>query len=93
MQSFTDKVKDVVRRIPRGKVMTYGEVARKAGVPRAARAVGSVMAGNYDEDVPCHRVVPANARLKGDPKKIYVGNYNRGGEKKKIQLLKEEGVI
>ena len=48
---------DVVRRIPEGKVATYGQVARLAGMPRCARTVGYAMAGCQDPAVPCHRVV------------------------------------
>jgi len=48
---------DVVRNIPSGKVATYGQVARLAGVPKDARTVGYAMAGCKDPSVPCHRVV------------------------------------
>ena len=48
---------DIVRRIPAGKVATYGQVARLAGMPRCARTVGYAMAGCQDPSVPCHRVV------------------------------------
>ena len=47
----------VVRVIPAGKVATYGQVARLAGMPRCARTVGYAMAGCQDPAVPCHRVV------------------------------------
>ena len=47
----------IVRRIPAGKVATYGQVARLAGMPRCARTVGYAMAGCTDPTVPCHRVV------------------------------------
>lgn len=79
--AFADRVRSVVRNIPAGKTMSYGEVARRAGVPGAARAVGSIMAHNYDESVPCHRVVRADGG---------VGDYNRGGPARKIELLMEE---
>jgi O-6-methylguanine DNA methyltransferase len=79
--SFKDRVYAVVRRIPQGKTMTYGEVARRAGKPRAARAVGTIMSHNYDPQVPCHRVVRADGG---------VGDYNRGGPSRKIELLMEE---
>ena len=49
MKTFTEKVRDIVRKIPKGKTMTYAQVAAKAGAPNAARAVGSVMKANYDE--------------------------------------------
>ena len=48
---------DIVRQIPPGKVATYGQVARLAGMPRRARTVGYAMAGCTDPSVPCHRVV------------------------------------
>ncbi len=63
--------------------MTYGEVALLAGSPRAYRAVGSIMSKNYDSQIPCHRVIRANGNT---------GRYNRG-ELRKIELLKEEGVL
>ncbi|MEY4722541.1 MAG: hypothetical protein RLZZ324_54 [Candidatus Parcubacteria bacterium] len=83
MKTFRDKALAVVRRIPRGQVRTYGEVARAAGSPGAARAVGSLMKANHDPNVPCHRVVRADLRA---------GEYNRGGERAKIARLKKEGV-
>ena len=46
--SFTERVRAVVRDIPKGSVMTYGEVAAVAGSPGAARAVGTIMSKNYD---------------------------------------------
>ena len=48
---------DIVRQIPAGKVATYGQVARLAGMPRCARTAGYAMAGCADPSVPCHRVV------------------------------------
>ena len=48
---------DVVRCIPAGRVATYGQVARLAGMPRCARTVGYAMSGCKDSSVPCHRVV------------------------------------
>lgn len=84
MKTFTEKVLYVVRKIPKGKVMTYGQVAKRAGAPRGARAVGSIMRKNFDPSVPCHRVIKADGS---------VGAYNRGGPKAKLALLKKEGVI
>ena len=48
---------DVVRQIPAGKVATYGQIARLAGMPRCARLVGYAMAACSDPTIPCHRVV------------------------------------
>lgn len=78
---FAERVRAVVRKIPAGKTMSYGQVAAKAGVPGAARAVGTIMSHNYDDSVPCHRVVRADGG---------VGNYNRGGPQRKMELLMEE---
>ena len=83
MQSFREKVLDIVRNIPEGQTMTYGQVAAYAGSPNAYRAVGSIMKHNYDPSVPCHRVVRAN----GTP-----GQYNRGDDQK-VRLLKKEGAL
>jgi methylated-DNA-[protein]-cysteine S-methyltransferase len=70
MKSFSDKVRDIVRKIPKGKTMTYKEVAARAGNPKAARAVGAVMRTNYDPSIPCHRVIASDGSM---------GGYNRGG--------------
>jgi O-6-methylguanine DNA methyltransferase len=79
---FRQNVLDIVRRIPRGKVMSYGEVAKRAGKPGAARAVGAIMKTNFDPKIPCHRVIRAD----GTP-----GGYNRGAENKR-NILRKEGV-
>ena len=68
-KTFSDKVRDIVRKIPKSKTMTYKEVASKAGNPKAARAVGAVMRSNYDPSIPCHRVVASDGKMRG---------YNRG---------------
>lgn len=81
--TFTEAVLYVVRSIPKGKTLSYSQVAKAAGSPRAARAVGSIMAKNYRPDIPCHRVIKAD----GTP-----GHYNRGGARAKSTRLKEEGV-
>ncbi len=79
---FFSKVLTVVRRIPPGRVATYGDVAAMAGSPRAARAVGNIMRGCNRPDVPCHRVIAAGGRL---------GGYG-GNEVLKRALLTAEGV-
>ena len=78
---FKDKVHKVVRKIPKGKVMVYAEVARRAGLCRAWRAVGNILAKNRSPEIPCHRVIKSDRK---------VGGYNKGA-KNKIKLLKEEG--
>jgi methylated-DNA-[protein]-cysteine S-methyltransferase len=82
-KTFTEKVRDVVRNIPNGKVMTYKEVAAKAGNPKASRAVANIMAANYDPGIPCHRVIRSDGTL---------GGYNRGGIERKREILIAEGV-
>ncbi|MCB9799115.1 MGMT family protein [Candidatus Nomurabacteria bacterium] len=82
-KSFTQKVHEVVKEIPKGSVLTYQQVAEKSGSPGAYRAVGSILKKNYDPSIPCHRVIKSNGE---------VGQYNRGNEKK-IELLREEGVL
>ena len=84
MKTFTDKVRDIVAKIPKGKTLTYGEVATKAGNPRAARAVGAIMRANFDTKIPCHRVIKSNGGL---------GGYNRGGTLQKLAILRKEGAI
>lgn len=79
---FTTRVLSVVRRIPPGRVATYGDVAAMAGRPRAARAVGNIMRGCARPDVPCHRVIAAGGRL---------GGYG-GREAMKRALLSAEGI-
>lgn len=74
----------MVRKIPRGRVLTYQEVAKRAGNPRAYRAVGSVLNKNYNLMIPCHRVVRSDEKL---------GGYNRGQEKKRELLRKELALI
>ena len=55
--SFFERIYAITRQIPRGKVATYGQLARLAGAPRSARAAGYAMAACSDPAVPCHRVV------------------------------------
>jgi len=82
---FQKKVYDLVSQIPKGKVMTYGQVAALAGSPGAARAVGMCMKHNPDTTtIPCHRVVASNGALTG-----YSAD---GGVKTKLAKLTEEGV-
>ncbi len=77
---FKDLVFAVVSKIPRGKTLTYKEVARRAGRPRAFRAVGNILNTNYDPKIPCHRVIRSNGTI---------GGYNLGSKKKRALLRKE----
>jgi len=79
---FSRRVLAVVRRIPPGRVATYGDVARLAGRPRASRAVGNIMRECRLPDVPCHRVIGAGGTLGG-----YGGNLEL-----KRGLLRAEGI-
>lgn len=82
MKTFSEKVLDLTRRIPKGKVTTYGEIA-KALKSKGYRAVGQALRKNERPVViPCHRVVNSDGGL---------GGYS-GGLEKKILLLKREGV-
>ena len=81
--TFRDRVLAAVRRIPPGRVATYGDVAQAAGQPRAARAVGNIMKGCGVRGVPCHRVVAAGGLL---------GGYG-GNEAMKRALLRAEGIL
>src|SRR5256885_2792737 len=82
-REFLRRVLTVVRRIPPGRVATYGDVAAMAGSPRAARAVGHIMRTCGRADVPCHRVIAAGGRL---------GGYG-GREMLKRALLTAEGIV
>lgn len=80
--TFKDAVYDVVRKIPKGKFMTYRQVAEKIGRPGACRAVGTVLSNNLNPKIPCHRVIRSDGKM---------GGYNRGGEVKKLDILRKEG--
>jgi O-6-methylguanine DNA methyltransferase len=80
---FVHRVLTVVSRIPAGRVATYGDVARLAGRPRAARAVGQIMSTAPGRGLPYHRVVAAGGALGG-----YGGNVQL-----KAALLRAEGVL
>lgn len=81
---FGQRVFAIVAKIPKGKTLTYKEVAQAAGRPRAYRGVGNILSKNWNPNIPCHRVV----RSDGKP-----GGYNRGGMTHKLKRLREEGVM
>jgi len=83
MSVFSEHVYKVVSQIPRGKVLTYKQVAEMAGHPLAYRAVGNILNKNRNKNIPCHRVIRSDGK---------VGGYNRGSEIKK-QILKKESAI
>ncbi|MEQ9070794.1 MAG: methylated-DNA--[protein]-cysteine S-methyltransferase [Gimesia chilikensis] len=66
LTAFQSRVIQALQQVGYGELITYGELASKAGSPRAARAVGTVMAGNrIPVLIPCHRVVAAGGKLGG----------------------------
>lgn len=84
-ETFWKKIYDVVCKIPKGKVASYGQVAAKAGNPRAARVVGYALHRNPSPGViPCHRVVFQDGRL--------AEGFAFGGEGVQRGLLEQEGV-
>lgn len=78
--SFRDAVYGVVRKIPKGKCLTYKQVAEAAGYPNACRAVGNILNKNFDPEIPCHRVIRSDGKI---------GGYNRGVDKKRERLTAE----
>jgi O-6-methylguanine DNA methyltransferase len=89
---FKQKVLKLVSQIPKGRVSTYKEIAKKAGKPKAYRAVGNILKMNHKSqvadckfpivNVPCHRIIKTDGSL---------GGYAAGIKKKKL-LLQKEGV-
>ena len=84
--SFSDSVYKLTSLIPKGKVTTYGALAKALGSPHAGRATGNALSANPNPiAVPCHRVVRADGSIGG-----YSG---RGGSRTKKRLLEKEGVV
>lgn len=84
--SPTKRIYDAVRKIPFGKVATYGQVAELAGNPKMSRAVGNALHKNPEPGViPCHRVVNSKGQL--------AGAFAFGGEAVQARLLESEGVV
>jgi len=82
--NFSQKVYALTRLIPKGRVATYGQIAKALKIPGAARAVGNALNRNpFAPQVPCHRVVRASGE---------VGGF-ASGPKRKISILRKEGVI
>jgi O-6-methylguanine DNA methyltransferase len=82
MSEFSEQVRDIVKNIPKGSVLTYQQVAVAAKRPKAARAVANIMANNFNLEIPCHRVIRSDGTL---------GGYNRGGTEAKRCILEGEG--
>ena len=86
MSSLHDKVYEFVKRIPQGKVATYGQIALCLGDRNFARVVGNILHNNPDpEHIPCHRVVNAQGKL--------AQAYAFGGIDAQKRLLVSEGVV
>ena len=84
MKEFTQKVLKTVSKIPQGQTLSYKEVARLAGSPRAYRAVGNILNQNYSRKIPCHRVIHSDHTI---------GGYNRGADVKARLLRKEKAIL
>jgi methylated-DNA-[protein]-cysteine S-methyltransferase len=82
MSLFKKKVIEIVKKIPKGEVLSYGAVADRAGNRKAGRVVGNIMKANHDPLVPCHRVIRSDG---------IIGGYN-GGESEKKKKLMDEGI-
>ena len=85
-ESFFDKVYTIVKKIPYGKVTTYGLIARYLGTPKSARMVGYAMNSSHKfPDIPAHRVVNRNGLL--------TGRHHFFGSSLMQELLENEGII
>lgn len=84
MKSLKEKVYAVVKKIPKGKTLTYKQVAEKAGNSKAFRAVGNILNKNFDPSIPCHRVIRSDGKT---------GGYNRGAINKQKLLKKEKAIL
>lgn len=87
LSEFSQNVTEIVVKIPNGKVMTYGQIAKLLGKDRASQAVGRSLASNTDKNVPCHRVVCTDGKISG-----YFGSSSQVAIKKRIKILEQEGV-
>ncbi len=85
--TFVERVYEELRKVPKGKVTTYKNLAEKLGT-KAYRAVGTAMKNNpYAPEVPCHRVVRSDGRIGG-----FMGKTEGEEVARKIVLLRNEGV-
>lgn len=82
--NLNERVWEAVKKVPKGKVTTYGEIARILGNPRMARQVGWALHANQSAEVPCHRVVNREGRL--------APNFAFDGAKEQKRRLEVEGV-
>lgn len=85
MEKFFERVYEVVKHIPKGKVATYGDIARAIGAPRCSRQVGWALHVNPQQGIiPCHRVIFSDGRLSY--------GFAFGGIESQRELLESEGV-
>jgi|SRR3989344_473797 len=84
MNNFNQKVYEIVRKVPKGKVTTYGQIARELGNPRWSRQVGWALHQNRSAQVPCHRVVDRIGRV--------APNFAFEGAAEQKRRLEVEGV-
>jgi methylated-DNA-protein-cysteine methyltransferase-like protein len=85
MYSFFNEVYKIVKEIPKGKVMTYGQIARLLGRPKHARIVGWALHVNPDNTcIPCHRVVNRNGMISS--------GFAFGGPNAQREMLENEGI-
>lgn len=82
--TFFDKVYEVAKQIPYGRVTSYGAIANYLGAVRSARMVGYAMNGSHNKDVPAHRVV--------NRKGLLTGKHHFDGSNLMQQLLESEGI-
>jgi methylated-DNA-[protein]-cysteine S-methyltransferase len=88
LKDFQKRVLTLLTKIPKGKVTTYGEIARALGDVHLSRAVGNAVRDNpFAPEVPCHRVIRSNGEIGG-----FGGELSGKNIDQKIRLLKEEGV-
>lgn len=83
--NFFDRVYDIARLVPHGRVTSYGAIARYLGAARSARMVGYAMNGSGGKDVPAHRVV--------NRKGLLTGKHHFDGTNLMQQLLESEGIV
>ena len=76
-RSFYQQIYSLARKIPKGKTLSYKEVARLAGRPKAYRAVGNILNKNKNPKIPCHRVIRSDGKI---------GGYNKGIKNKQFLL-------
>lgn len=84
MKNFNQKVYEIVKKVPIGKVTTYGRIAARLGNPRWSRQVGWALHANKSAQVPCHRVVDRTGRV--------APNFAFSGAEEQRRRLEAEGV-